>query len=209
MIVLDTREPETLELLLSQRGVKVERRKLEAGDLLISRILIERKTVLNFYSSVVSGELWSQLEKMKRMQDVKPYLAIISGLLEPRKHKVVTGALASVILKWEIPVLAFLNEEEFLDFVVSLDKAVGTPSSSLRPVLKSRSEKPSQELENMLCQISGVGLVTARLLLSRFKTLKNLVNADKEELEELKLRKGLAEHLLSLFNLEWKRESQE
>lgn len=71
-IVVDTREPESLFLKLSEGRISIERQTLEVGDIkLVSietkdHIIIERKTVTDFYSSITEPDhrAHSQAERL-------------------------------------------------------------------------------------------------------------------------------------------------
>src|SRR3989338_2343698 len=79
MIYVDYREPEKIiELLKKNNAVKVA--KLEVGDYIIDGVVIERKTIVDFLSSLASGKIFEQVERL-RQNCQKPYL-LIEGLID-------------------------------------------------------------------------------------------------------------------------------
>ena len=197
-IILDTREPEDIYLLLKSRGLEVKRQPLPAGDFLVGGFLIERKTLNDFYSSIIDKRLWKQLEALKQ-QDADKTVVIIGSFEDLKKvppHrsiKIVMSVVSTIIASFKIPVLFLRDESMLLELITSLVKIYSETKPSLRPVVKRKAKNDFEVLENVLCQFPRIGLQKARVLLKAYGSLQNLfadetirVPALKRELENLR-----------------------
>lgn len=182
MILVDKREPKSLAEKLKNK-IDYEITYLEIGDYQISDdIVIERKAIADLINSLVYGDkrIWKQLSNLSQYK--YPILAITNWNERWKSfyftnsnhiHKSVMSFLASAILKFGVTVLFFDSDEEFLDFIIYLEKNIHKSGS--RPIPKLRKPLNDNEvLENILAQIPGIGLSKAKLLLNEFKSLENL-----------------------------------
>ncbi|MDP3027771.1 MAG: ERCC4 domain-containing protein, partial [Nanoarchaeota archaeon] len=83
-IIADIHEKDSLilaELTEKQNNKEIELiiQSLKIGDYLIGNIIIERKTISDFISSMINKRL---IEQLKQMQEYKQQLLIIEGDLE-------------------------------------------------------------------------------------------------------------------------------
>jgi len=60
-LLVDVHEPLFLKKKLEELGLPVKEEALQIGDYIIGDILIERKDIRDFFSSLRDGRLWSQL----------------------------------------------------------------------------------------------------------------------------------------------------
>ena len=67
-IIIDDREPPEIgEILRCQNGCVVRIQRLELGDYLVDgKFLFERKTMMDFVSSVIDGRLLNQANRMAK-----------------------------------------------------------------------------------------------------------------------------------------------
>jgi len=175
---VDSREPETIEIELKRRGVPVVRKTLEAGDVAFSSYIFERKTVKDFYASLISQRLWEQAAGLKGQEN--PSLVLTGPSLEeieiPKGNKriflnvknSVIGAISAIEVAFGIPVKYFPSDSLFLDYIVSkYNKAVkGEPT--IRPVKRLRALSDQDLKENILRQFRGIGQVAARRILEAY-----------------------------------------
>ena len=107
----------------------------------------------------------------------------------------IRGFLLSISLDYQVPIILAKNEEDTANYL-SLLARKSSKEHSLRVSKIFLTEK--ERLQFILEGFPNIGPVTARKLLDNFKSLKNIANASKEELEKLIGKK--AENLHKLLN---------
>jgi len=187
IVVADIHEKNSLVISeLFSLGIQVKFEKLDVADFLINSVAVERKTISDFLSSMISKRLSQQLENLGQYE--KRFL-IIEGIdeqnLYTEKEKginsnAVRGFLLDIILKYQIPIIFSKNYEDTARFLDILARKPDKTSSSLRMKRKTLNKK--EQMQFILEGFPGIGAETAKKLLSRFKTIKNIINS--EELEK-------------------------
>ncbi|MBI2629918.1 hypothetical protein HYW76_02360 [Candidatus Pacearchaeota archaeon] len=202
-IAADYREKNSLVIAeLVSLGVEMSFENLEVGDFIVRDCVIERKTVSDFISSMIDKRLVSQLENMKQY---KNKLLIIEGVDEqeiyPEKGGVnanaIRGFLLSILLNFNVPIIFSKNYEDSAKFMVVLAKKQER-ELGLRAGRKSSSKK--EQLQYILEGFPGIGPKTAKKLLSKYKTIKNIVNTP---IEELKNEIGKKAEIFKILNDEY------
>ncbi|MBE8540049.1 ERCC4 domain-containing protein [Geoglobus acetivorans] len=197
---------------LRDRGVKIEIKSLEVADYVLSeRVAVERKTAEDFVNSLIGKErLFSQLINLKKSYQ-RPLLIIEGENLYGRRMvspAAIRGAIASITVDFGIPVIFTRNEDETAEFLTAIAKReqeIKKREISLHADKTKRSLR--EELEYVVSAIPDVGPVIAKNLLSHFRTLKNLANADVEELKKVpKVGDKTAEKIWSFFNAKYDEE---
>ena len=188
-IIADHREKNSLVISeLISHSIKVNMEQLEVADFLINNIAIERKTVSDFLSSMISKRLSAQLENM---QQYEKNLLIIEGIDEKNLYSdesginpnAVRGFLLDIILKYQVPIIFTKNYEDTAKFLVVLARKQEKVHESLRA--KRRTKNIEEQKQFILEGFPGIGPGTAKKLIEKFKTIKNIINADDAELEEI------------------------
>ena len=140
-IIADKREKNSLVIAeLVAQGVSIDLRQLQVADYLISNeIAIERKTVNDFVSSMLTRRLLKQLIDLKENYS-KPLL-IIEGIEEqdlyiskrhPNLHgNAIRGMILSILLEFGIPIIF---TKDYID------------TANFLTLLAKRQEKPSKEI---------------------------------------------------------------
>ena len=187
-IFVDYREKNSMVASeLIHLGFEVEFLELKVGDYLINNIAIERKTVSDFISSMINKHLAKQLEELQQYENK---LLLVEGLEEHELYSdnsegmnanAVRGFLLSILLKHKIPIIFTKNAEDTAKFIDVLARKKET-ESSLNATKKSFNKK--EQMQFIIEGFPGVGPKTAKKLLSRFGTMKNIFSASQEELEK-------------------------
>jgi ERCC4-type nuclease len=184
VIVVDCYEPEqAVRTALAHRGVTCEVARLPAGDYALGAgIVVERKTTADFHLSLQRGRLWDQIGRLRRIARL-PYL-ILEGesLRGPVAPDAVRGACLAV-LGQGVPVIRTRDAADSAAWLhILAQRASGRRPGRDRPVYAQRL-KPSQEAvpEAMLAVVPGISSVTARALLHRFGSVREVVLADERE----------------------------
>ena len=188
-IEIDDREitSPAAEALGRMEGVRVEVRRLVCGDYCVEgRLFVERKTARNFSASVRDNRLFLQAARLASAPGRS--LVIIEGndfyghpgSAIPKRS--VMGAVACLILRWDIPVVFSRNPEATAQWIVTAGRQVSELSA--RP-LKRFGRKPwrQEKLMAFLLQgLPGVGPDRAARLLERFGTIERVMTATADEL---------------------------
>ncbi len=191
-------------------GVSVKTAQLESADYLVSgKIGVELKKVPDFVASIIDGRLLEQVRDLKK--NFEKAVVIIEGeedIYAVRKvhANAIRGMLSSIVLDFKVPVLYTKNPLDTASLLAVMAKREQDKERdfSYHPA-KPMGDK--EALEFIVSSFPGIGVNHARLLLERFSNIKNLVNASKEELVNIKgVGEITAERLVKLFKEEWKKE---
>ncbi len=203
-IIADYRERNSLVISeLVNLGLDVEIKELKVADYLVRGTAIERKTVSDFISSMKNRRLVRQLEELRQYES---RLIIVEGIGEQELYtdseeivgmhpNSIRGFLLSILLNYKVPLIFTKNYEDTAKFisVLSRKKPRENPMNATKK-FRSRKEQAQYILEGF----PGIGPKTAKKLLKKFRTIKNIINAAEEELKkEIGKR---AENLLRIIN---------
>ena len=189
-IIVDYREKNCLiPYELIDLGVEVEFKELKIGDYVAGNIIIERKTISDFISSMLNKRIFSQIEDLKQFENK---LLIIEGIEERELYNdnnetgvnanAIRGLLLSITLKHKIPIIFTKNSEDTAKYLfILLNKKEN--EMSLNAKKKARNKK--EQLQFILEGFPGIGPKTAKKLLKEFKSIKNITNASEEELRNI------------------------
>ncbi len=186
-IIADYREKNSLVISeLESINVKVKIKHLKVGDYLIKDAVVERKTLSDFINSMINKRLIKQLKEIKQYPQ---YLLIIEGEENMHNREVhenaLRGFLLSILLKHQVPILFTQDYKDTAKFLKTLIKRKkkrkrGKP---IRPRKKSRSKK--EQLQYFLEGFPGIGPKTAKKLLKKYKTIKQIINAPINDVKNL------------------------
>lgn len=187
-IIIDHHEKNSLVASeLVHLGCEIEFKHLEVGDYFIANIVIERKTVSDFISSMLNKRLLKQLENMK---ELKEKLLIIEGIEEQEllneesnlAPNAIRGMLLSIILKYNVPIIFSKNYEDTAKYLYILAKKQDKETSLFA---RRKSSNVKEQMQYILEGFPGIGPKTAKKLLKEYKTIKNIINAPQENLEKI------------------------
>ncbi len=190
-ITIDYREKNSLVISeLVSLGFEIDFKELKVADYLVNDIAIERKTVSDFVSSMINKRLLRQLEELQQYPNK---LLIIEGIDEQELYvdneeingvhpNAIRGFLLSILLKHKVPILFTKDSEDTAKFISILAKKEAK-EMSLNVTKKSLDKK--ERLQFILEGFPGIGPKTAKKLLEKFKSIKNIINASEEQLQEI------------------------
>jgi len=151
--------------------------------------ILKRREVLWFSvlkSSIINKRIIQQLQELK--QYPKNILIvegisnedIYSGIIH---ENALRGFLLSVALEFQVPLIFTQNEKDTARYLSVLAKKSPKKDFSLRAtkLFKSKEER----LQFILEGFPNIGPVTAKKLISQFKTLRSIINASEEELKPI------------------------
>ncbi len=170
-----------------QYDCQIEQKNLVCGDFLVSdRVCIERKTVDDFSSSIVDRRLFSQVKTLSENFE-KPILLIEGDTLYGRLHpNMIRGALASVVLDWNVPILWTKDPAETAGLIYWIAKREQIDE---KREIALRGKKPGQTIkeqqEFLVSGLPDTSVIRARSFLKHFKTPEKVFTATEEELQKV------------------------
>ena len=204
-IVVDSRECRSQVVKeLNEKGIRIEIKNLPVADYVISnRVAIERKSVDDFLESMISGKLFRQLAELKQNYP-KPVLLIEGDDIFGRRnisHTSILGSLASIILDYGIPILNTKNHKETADLLTVMLKR---EQREEKREVALRGDKRTMSIEErqryILEGLPNVSAVLAKRLLKHFKTIRNIANAEEEDLFQVDgIGKVTAKEIVEIF----------
>ena len=124
-IYIDHRERGTSIIRkLLEKNVDLKQATLPVGDFILSNdVAIERKTTNDFSQTLIRGDLFPQLIKLKETY-AKPLLLIEGENIfnSSISSNAIFGAISSIIVDYNIPILYTSNEEETLSLILTIAK---------------------------------------------------------------------------------------
>jgi len=191
-ILADYREKNSLVCSeLVSLGSDCEFQELKVGDFIIGEVVVERKTVKDFISSMLSKHLPTQLEELKQYEK---RLLIIEGIEEHELYNdepegingnAIRGMLLSISLEAKCPIIFTKDYADTAKFLHVIKKRQEKTGKEISLQAKKRNLSFSEQKQFILESFPGVGPVKAKKLIEKFKTLKNIANADEKELAEI------------------------
>lgn len=174
---------------LDKINCEIKVKSMGVGDYQITDdIIIERKTVEDFSKSITDKRLYQQAKELTT--NCRKPLMIIEGeniyhtFLHPNA---IRGALASIALDFRIPIIQTQSETDTA-FLLKRIALREQDKDNKKPVSIRTQTKPVTLPEQQLFiteSLPGIGPVSAKSLLKHFKTVKNMINASKNELKEV------------------------
>ncbi|MDP3027143.1 MAG: ERCC4 domain-containing protein [Nanoarchaeota archaeon] len=194
-IIADIHEKDSLilaELAEKEKNKEIELiiQPLKIGDYLIGNTVIERKTISDFISSMISRRI---IEQLRQMKQYKSQLLILEGNLNDSEfnQNALRGFILSIIANYQIPIIMAQDYKDTSQFLTILAKQQLKPKTEIS--LHSRIPKTLKEQKQYVLEsFPNIGPKTAKKLLKEFKTLNNTINASEEGLNKI-LKKKTAE----------------
>jgi ERCC4-type nuclease len=154
---------------------------------------VERKTVLEFWSSVKDGRLWKQLHVLEEMRNdgYIPLLVVVGSWAKLFKVAEKMTPINFIGMQvglgsFGVTVVNLPKQEWFLLLVKYLEAKAGQKKTFSRPnIPKPVTRTLLEEKVDVLRAIDGIGEKTAMKLLERFGSIKNVMNAESQDLEEI------------------------
>jgi ERCC4-type nuclease len=201
LIIVDNREFRSkLVKELFKKGFDIKPMQLSVGDYIIGDVCIERKSLKDFYDSIIDKRIFEQLRSIKN--NYKKKLLIIEGECYGRNihPNAIKGLLASIMIDYKIPVFFTKNSCETVDFLGVIEKRMSKKITPLIAVKKEKNEFDS--IINVLCLIPGIGIKNANNLILEFKSLNKIFSSTKKELSGV-LSNNVSKKVFDFINKEF------
>jgi Fanconi anemia group M protein len=190
-IIVDYRERNSLVISeLVGLEILVEFKNLKVADYLVQGVAIERKTVSDFISSMKNRRLLKQLEELSQYRD---RLLIVEGIEEQELYtdsedwvgmhpNAIRGFLLSILLKYKTPIIFTKSYGDTAKFLYVLSRRA---SKEMSLNVKKKSLNKKEQKQFILEGFPGIGPATSKKLLKGFKTIRDVLNSDEEELKKV------------------------
>jgi len=212
-IYIDTREASTrngkrITDLLSDLDVEVRKQKLDFGDYLVGKeVAIERKTVMDFASTLANRFLFNQVFQMREAYPKS--LVIIEGYMgllrkfRKIKPEAINGALFA-LANTGIPLVPTIDYKDTALFLSTAAKQLQKKKHSLKIRQKEKvKDLPGQQIF-IVTGLPHIGSSLAEALLKRFKSVRQVFNASESELQNVDgIGSKIAEDISSVLNAEF------
>ncbi|MDA1196830.1 MAG: DEAD/DEAH box helicase [Nanoarchaeota archaeon] len=174
---------------LIDKGVHVQLEQLSHADYLLSKnVGVEYKTAEDFVNSIIDGRLLDQLRMLKN-QYTRPLVLIEGEDLYSIRNihpNAIRGMIVTIVVTYGIPILFSKYAEESASLLLLIAKREqSTDKSDFTPHATKRTGTLKEMQEYLVAALPGVGITLAKPLLTAFKSIKNLVNASEEELQQI------------------------
>ncbi len=188
-IIADYREKSSaiIQQLMS-KGIDIRLEQLEFGDYLLSpETIVELKTPYDFVTSILDGRIFDQVSNIK--QKFRNPILIIQGeenLYSQRNvsPSSVQGALVSIAVGYGVPILQTKNPPE----TANIMRIIAEKHSKKDNYYMMHLDKPKdlkKQLEFVITSFPNIGIFLAKELLKKFGSVSNIINASKEELQNV------------------------
>lgn len=190
-IKADTREqnPDVERFLSQEYGIAVVREQLRWGDYVIDDdIVVERKTPYDFAQSIIDGRLFRQAAGIKQGFDHALFIVEGEDIYAASQNihqNAIAGALVSIALRWQIPVL-FSRDARHTAFLLYL--AAGQRLKANQDFLYRCGRRPKRLRRRQLFLLQGlprVGPALAEKLLNHFGSVETVMTASEQVLKDV------------------------
>ena len=187
VVVADSRELGALVTReLAKLGALVKSETLQVGDFVLSdRVVVERKEVDDFASSIIDGRLFEQAAKLKDAY-VKPVIIVEgdsltgSGRVRP---EAMMGAYASILMDYGIPIILTQKPSETAQLMFAISRREQIQDKRTPRIMTVAKPKTLQEeQEFVVSSLPNIDRTRAKKLLTSFHTPQRIFQASKEEL---------------------------
>ncbi|MGC8687824.1 MAG: ERCC4 domain-containing protein [Candidatus Micrarchaeia archaeon] len=202
-LIIDNRERNINILkILEQTEASIEFQNLPVGDYILSdRICIERKTIRDFETSIIDGRLFDQINRIKDYYE-SPIL-LIEGEEEYKLNRnVIEGTLIAIYTDYNIPIIFSKNPEDTSRILYMIAKREQI-NKKREPSQKGKNRMYTNEdfQISIIGNLPGIGTKLAKQLLEHFGNIKNIANANIEDLTKVeKIGKKKANHIFNIIN---------
>lgn len=176
---------------LGEKGAKISLKQLTVADFILSdRIAAERKSIPDFLQSMIDGRLFTQMTALKDAYELP--LVILEGDLNELYNSrnihenAIMGALSAVALDFRIPVLFTKDPKETaaMLFVIAKREQFGK-TKEIKLQEGSKGFSLAQRQQFIVESLPLVGPTLAKSLLAQLGSVRNVMLASEEELQEV------------------------
>jgi len=187
-IIADYREnPSGIPEILLESGINFSVQVLNRGDYLINnQVIVERKTKEDFVLSLMQNRLFKQCANLKKT--IYHQILLVEGNPYKTKHDIsrqaIKGALLSISLSWQIPVVFSANASDSAQMLIMAAKQ----NLQEKFMFQRTGYKPKTIIKRQLYFLQGLPSVGPKIaieLLKQFDTIEKIISATEKELQKV------------------------
>ncbi len=203
----------------AKRKLDIEVKQLETADFILETkdlegnivtVGIEKKTQNDFINSIIDRRIIQQLMNLKE-HFTKPLL-VIEGeeniyTLRNFHPNAIRGMLAAIAIDFQVPIIYTKNFRDTASLVEVIAKRLDQPKRHVSLLPKRVLPTLKEQQEYIIQSIPTVGPTLAKALLTEFKSVKGIVNANKEALQKVdKIGEKKASAIVDTLTKKYERE---
>ena len=184
----------------------VEVRQIYPGDYVIGEVAVERKTVSDFFSSLIKQRLFEQVQRLRESYPVS--LVLVEGdmaaISEYKNPRAFWGAFLKFALDDDVPLVFTPDQEQTCQVLVTLHKRVGAKASEYGLRHKPKILELEARQRFLVQGLPSVGETLSQNLLERFGSVRAVFNADEHALAEVaKIGEKKAANIVNVVTAKW------
>ncbi len=203
-VVVDFREDELFDRLISSMGARTERKMLDVGDFLCSaKLVVERKTRSDFEQSIIDGRLFSQLPNL--VSNYERVVIIVEGTSDDGRlnRSSLLGTYATVLSDFGCSIIFTKDKESTAELVYHFAKHEQIAKKQpLRIYARKKTFTPSEMSRAIIESMPGIGPKLAKKILSHFGSVNAVINCPERDLAEV-IGKKRAKIIKNTLNYEY------
>ncbi|HUK50676.1 MAG TPA: DEAD/DEAH box helicase [Terriglobales bacterium] len=214
VVVADSRELGALVTReLAKLGVLVKSETLQVGDFILSdRVVVERKEIDDFASSIIDGRLFQQAANLKNAYS-KPIIIVEgesptgTGRVRP---EAMMGAYASILIDYGIPIVWTQKPSETAQLMFAILRREQTQDKRAPRIMTvAKPNTLQQQQEFIISSLPNIDNTRAKKLLTTFHTPQRVFQASKEELMNVSgIGEKISEEVRRVLTTNYKIEAQ-
>ena len=206
MIVVDHREPADIVARIEELKVPVVVKQIYPGDYVIGEVAVERKTVSDFFSSLIKKRLFEQVQRLRDAYPV-PLLLVegdMAAISEYKNPRAFWGAFLKFALDDAVPLVFTPDQEQTCQVLVTLHKRIGAKASEYGLRHKPKILNLEERQRFLVQGLPNVGETLSQNLLERFGSVRGVFNADEHALAEVaKIGEKKAAEIANVVTARW------
>ena len=187
LVIADYREREVIENLKSL-GASINEMNLKVGDFVCSGdgVVVERKALSDFVSSIFDGRIFEQLRYLKENYE-RPVIIVEGNSNREIDDNALKATVASLVSKFNASFINTRNIADTAKMVYWLAKKEQENDNVFLGFKHGKKPKETAKLQEfVLAAIPGISSVLAKRLLQNFGSIEKVVNASELELSKVK-----------------------
>lgn len=191
---------------LKTKNIKVNIISDQITDYVINKHCgVERKTINDFLMSIIDKRIFNQVNTLCK-NFYNPLIIVEGGGLYRSKikinHNVIRGVMIWISAHKRVPIIRTFNHEDTAEILFLLARSKQTKTSNYISLQYKKKPRSIQKQELYILEsIDGIGYKLANILLRQFKSISEIIKADKEALNKIPgIGKQKAKYIKTILN---------
>ncbi|MBI1970288.1 DEAD/DEAH box helicase [Candidatus Woesearchaeota archaeon] len=176
---------------LVELGAKIQLKRLTVGDYVVGKsCVVELKTVKDFVDSIIDGRLLQQIKELKQYYQ-RPVI-IVEGDEDIYSQRnihpnAVRGMIAAITVSYGIPLISTKTPKDTAQMLAVIAKREQENEDHAYAAHHKKPLTLEEQQEYLIAALPGIGPKLAKPLLAKFGSIKNIVNANLEDLQQIEM----------------------